>query len=71
MIIANALKITVVLFVAFIPFIAYIDFHLFKKHMVCTKCGYNEFNKQAFLLACTLEGFMFIMGCLLGLLFGG
>jgi hypothetical protein len=65
----NEIKMVVVLFVAFVPLISYIDYHIFKKHLICSFCGKNEFNKHAFLLACTLECTTFILGMLLGILF--
>lgn len=59
---------TVILTIAFIPLIAYLDYYLFKKHLVCEKCGFNAGDKHAFLLATTLEVFMFIAGILLGMM---
>lgn len=63
------IRIIIPLFIAFMPFIAYIDYHIFKEKLICSNCGKKELNKNAFLLACVLEGFMFILGCLLGILF--
>jgi hypothetical protein len=57
----------VVLVMAFLPFITYIDYYLLKNIAICKRCGLKP-NKHAFLLATFLETMFFIAGILLGML---
>jgi hypothetical protein len=64
----QAIKIVVVLFLAFVPLIAYLDYYLLKDKATCPKCGLKP-PKHAWLLATALEAFMFVCGVLLGIMY--
>lgn len=57
----------IILAVSMIPFITYIDYYLLSNMVICEKCGTKP-PKHTWLLSTFLEMFMFILGCLLGLL---
>lgn len=58
----------VLLSLAIIPLIAYIDYYLLFPHARCDSCGARPKNKHAWLLATTLEVMFLISGIIIGVL---